>query len=100
MAQMKFIIFLILLSGLSAQAFTPAGKPEVPTPFVPAHSNVPASCYVIYETKEIAQSHCPFGTQAVEAHDLWNGGFIGWSCDCDLKNGPHRHSDHHAPNHH
>jgi hypothetical protein len=98
MNNLRRLIFLTLigsaisLGGLqTASAFIPVPAPETP-PVIPVHSNVPASCYIVYETKVIAQARCPYGIPVMEAYDLWSGSFIGWSCDCELKNGPHRHS--------
>jgi hypothetical protein len=96
MNHLRRLIFLALFSSVAvlggaqvALAFSPAPVPET-SPVIPVHSNVPASCYIVYETKVIAQARCPYGIPVMEAYDLWSGNFIGWSCDCELKNGPHR----------
>jgi hypothetical protein len=101
MNNLRRLIFLTLLGSAiffgslqTALAFIPAPAPapvaETPA-VIPIYSNVPQSCYIVYETKVIAQARCPYGIPVMEAHDLWSGNFIGWSCDCELKNGPHRH---------
>ena len=69
--------------GLTVAAIVAAAVPAIASAKrATSLKNLPAACYVIFQTEREAATYCPVGIKPTKVFDFWQHNFLGWSCDC------------------